>query len=1561
MAQDSASSGGSWTASSAPKAPQSHTNLDLDRYLADTQKHMAEWVATACFSNEDYTAHDSSVESSGSNLPPIQEEAESPARQGHSQSSSPFSPPKPGQKLSLDLPRTIPMSESADVSDSFPNSALSDSSERPHIKRGKSGPRIPAVNPFAIRSARNSLDLPHGVNGPINSSMDSGSQLSKIDTRLRTFPGWEESSEHKRENSDETLVADSDICSAYEFLSTASPIAHLPTPDPDDFTEIPRLGFPEPPTNSLAKRGDYLREQEAARRRAKSMKRLSSLYRFSSSSGRPRSNSASGTSSFDILTQPFVLPPIVTQPAIQKNPYTPAYSIEEWLSYQNNARVVSPTQESIPRFQAEAESNGANTNLPPTSSVAEWNKGPLFNAKDATITTSAVTTSNTRPQPQSPRSVAPTKAQKETNAKANLTEVLLDYTMTVNRLREPMLEHQRAVLRPSKSALLPRPATPVSRAATAVNGTSSPGSVKSIPSVKATSITEEHPMPYAKDAGLVKEHAALMERFRPRKKSIRKAAPLSPVAAKSVASAPASDEKLVQEHTNLMETPKSPSMEAHREPAASPPETAKNLAPPIGGKDAELLKEHAVLMESVKRPSMETTKQPATPSRAPVESLVPTSDGKDATLVEEHTALMEKLRRPSLETTQKAAPFSPVSTKGAAPDGDGKVAKLVEEHTALIEKVRRPSSETTPGTAPSLKVPTTASDAKDEKLVKEHGALMEKLKRPSLETTPPNAAPLEAPKSAAAASNAKDRKLPTTASDAKDEKLVKEHGALMEKLKRPTLETTPPNAAPLEAPKSAAAASNAKDQKLVIEHAALVEKLNQPEAQRTTDEAQMSPMPLGSKDETSTRGPGDKKLVEQHVALMKKLSEPSLGKEQLDRNLNEAEGSVMPQTDTRPAHSMRDELLVEELGAKLERLRQPVTAEVEEKSSERKIPGKPNQSMAEQRQNNFRVSVPSIVASNGRTSPKSPRDGLLVKEHAALLAGVTAPITNGKAIREAPPIKPANPQVSKAQKSTLDGHPAKDHSTTDGRLGRAGIKDDAESPKTATSSSQRKSSKSPEPPRDNNFLEDFEKRVDRLARPDMEDQRACVPASKRDREARGTASTTSASRQVPAKVDPKVTEIEDYAKAVTRLARPNMAEQRAELRTTKSTNTDNAHETADQSMKRKPSMSRLVWDKLRGKDSNKKKETADDIPPVPPIPRSASPTPPNSKIWSMKKPSSIKSSVSADARGEPNGTEESPKAVSEPPSPPRARSKSIFSRRKARGDDMSIKSKEDGESGGKPSGRPTRSPLLAASSPTTNKSDMGDLTAALGAAISDAVGVTYSEMVSPDPVLRKPKKCLTSIESVDETPVHLDPEIRKRVTIIESNDAGDLEGFEGIVATWASQPDDAHASISPKPSLESTGDKGDAAFTNVKTTLAIDDPTSHTMSYPTPGTTPPATPSRPFESDDVAEPLPPRSLSLPTTTIENIPTPITKKVTLRRNVSSAKKLATLRVALARRRSLAWTAIRPFPPPRKESLHPNVRRSLKRVRSPLLASRNGSVTSLRYGKLDAKWSSSSLPM
>ncbi|KAJ3178785.1 hypothetical protein HDU87_003340 [Geranomyces variabilis] len=357
-----------------------------------------------------------------------------------------------------------PESGAASFQDSPASSLTGGSAGRGQVRYRQ---RLPAVNPHAIRSARNSLELnPRGEESMLRISR-SVPHFDAVDGIISPFA-------RSRQDSDETIVADStfddpDMFSAYEFLSSSRVPCAMPYDGSSERrmqgSEISSLvdKFPQPPGENSGK--SFALEQyqlmQAWTQRKKAGKgstaakgaagtSLASLSEHGVNSARdallPRSLNLPAITSEYQLTPPSS-PPLFSQPQ----------TVDEWLRYQyagadgENGAAPMPgpfrTSKKPPKRMSFV--------------MTDWKRGRFQGATNAFSTSTSSIASVPKPEVSIPEEAeapvslpaAPTEVVKELPLikKAVLNEVLLDYTMTVNRLREPALDSQRAVLRKTRS------------------------------------------------------------------------------------------------------------------------------------------------------------------------------------------------------------------------------------------------------------------------------------------------------------------------------------------------------------------------------------------------------------------------------------------------------------------------------------------------------------------------------------------------------------------------------------------------------------------------------------------------------------------------------------------------------------------------------------------------------------------------------------------------------------------------------------------------------------------------------------------------------------------------------------------------------------------------------------------------------------------------------------------------------------------------------------------------------------------------------------------------------
>ncbi|KAJ3161987.1 hypothetical protein HDU86_005685 [Geranomyces michiganensis] len=354
----------------------------------------------------------------------------------------------------------------ADTSQVSSSSTLTaNSAARGPIRNRK---RLPAVNPHAIRSARNSLELQprHGEDSLLRTSR-SVPQFDAVCDRLSPFA-------RSRQDSDETIVADAtfddpDMFSAYEFLSNSRVPSALPY---DDLTDNRNQGseisslvdkFPQPPGEnsgkSFALEQYQLMQMWAQRKRAG--KTSNAAKRAGGVSVASQLEKGGNGARDALLSKSLNLPAITSdfQPTPPSSPphFIKPQTVDEWLRYQ----------------YADADGdNGAapmpgpfrNSKKPPKRMsyvITDWKKGRFQGASNTLSNSTSSIASASRPEltiseeAERPASVPASPTEVVTKLplmkKAVLNEVLLDYTMTVNRLREPALDSQRAVLRKTRS------------------------------------------------------------------------------------------------------------------------------------------------------------------------------------------------------------------------------------------------------------------------------------------------------------------------------------------------------------------------------------------------------------------------------------------------------------------------------------------------------------------------------------------------------------------------------------------------------------------------------------------------------------------------------------------------------------------------------------------------------------------------------------------------------------------------------------------------------------------------------------------------------------------------------------------------------------------------------------------------------------------------------------------------------------------------------------------------------------------------------------------------------
>ncbi|KAJ3171684.1 hypothetical protein HDU88_007764 [Geranomyces variabilis] len=327
--------------------------------------------------------------------------------------------------------------------------------------------RLPAVNPHAIRSARNSLELnPRGEDSFLRSSR-SVPHFDALGGTLSPFA-------RSRQDSDETIVADAtfddpDMFSAYEFLSSSRVPSALPY---DGSVERRKQGseisslvdkFPQPPGENSGK--SFALEQyqlmQAWTQRKKAGKGSTAAKGAGGTSSASQSEDGGNSARDALLPRSLNLPAITSEYQLTPPSSPPLFSqpqtVDEWLRYQyagadgENGAAPMPGPFRTSKKPAKRMS----------FVMTDWKRGRFQGAANAFSTSTSSIASASRPEVSIPEEVeapvslpaTPTEVVKEVPLikKAVLNEVLLDYTMTVNRLREPALDSQRAVLRKARS------------------------------------------------------------------------------------------------------------------------------------------------------------------------------------------------------------------------------------------------------------------------------------------------------------------------------------------------------------------------------------------------------------------------------------------------------------------------------------------------------------------------------------------------------------------------------------------------------------------------------------------------------------------------------------------------------------------------------------------------------------------------------------------------------------------------------------------------------------------------------------------------------------------------------------------------------------------------------------------------------------------------------------------------------------------------------------------------------------------------------------------------------
>ncbi|KAJ3011831.1 hypothetical protein HKX48_006628 [Thoreauomyces humboldtii] len=477
------------TASEVSSSPQMTT--ELLHFLAANQKHMAGWAESGGLPADSFDyprRHDSAGYATAPTSPrPValaqmsyhdqQRLLAAQYELQEQQSAQDLSPQPPSDETlygdddaarSMESSRGSPTSPST-LQRSPAHSFVTTSSNSSKLRKQM---RLPVVNPHAIQSARNSLDLAKmEILGTTRASgLSKALSVPNLDDRYSQDFGEPRNvhSERKRLESDETLIGeptfhDPDMYSAYEFLngSRMEPMPPRPSMQRDEISDLVDK-FPYPPPQDLTGNKSFALEQyqimQAWGQKGKKKKKGSKAHLAAPTTLPQPSMNTSVVSLRDAVPQPSRLPTLASQltppasPPRSRNVKT----VDEWLSYQNGGPEASESGYDSNR------GSGSTTDLPLSldssrgrkeadrrmSLSLNWKRGRFLSGNDRDGSVDDLS------YPMSPMGDATLDRrirESPVMKKAVLNEILLDYTMTVNRLREPALDSQRASLRKSKS------------------------------------------------------------------------------------------------------------------------------------------------------------------------------------------------------------------------------------------------------------------------------------------------------------------------------------------------------------------------------------------------------------------------------------------------------------------------------------------------------------------------------------------------------------------------------------------------------------------------------------------------------------------------------------------------------------------------------------------------------------------------------------------------------------------------------------------------------------------------------------------------------------------------------------------------------------------------------------------------------------------------------------------------------------------------------------------------------------------------------------------------------
>ncbi|KAI8917683.1 hypothetical protein DFJ77DRAFT_314824 [Powellomyces hirtus] len=482
---------------------------ELLQYLASTQKHMVEWAASAGLPADRFAdPHRGFLPSFASSLaaePPkpsrtnldhraqlqaYQEQQKQLEHQYMLQQMQQLEQDGDGSEQTLQTGGAKSSAGSLDGDRTAPSphptpSLSSGTSSR--IGKGRNRVRLPAVNPHAIRTARNSLELPPvgRQNEELYSSIHHpASAYPSVDTQ-RSFPNLNDkyahatraNGQHVRQESDETLVADPgfddpDMYSAYEFLNssrlnTALHSQSRKSHDAQVATEISHLvdKFPLPPNDAAGKafalEQYQIMQAWGQRKKGRQAKRggiVTTPLPNSPTNGNTSPGPAGGPQPTSLPTITHSLTPPATPPKSSRKPKT----VDEWLAMTTGISVDTISENTTAKGVQGSEGSLRPKHMKKLSTVMnDWKKSRFQGQMDqsevgdnnpnasSSHVDSFMESTQTGSSIAQEENVLP--AEKQALNKAVLNEILLDYTITVNRLREPALDSQRAVLRLRKT------------------------------------------------------------------------------------------------------------------------------------------------------------------------------------------------------------------------------------------------------------------------------------------------------------------------------------------------------------------------------------------------------------------------------------------------------------------------------------------------------------------------------------------------------------------------------------------------------------------------------------------------------------------------------------------------------------------------------------------------------------------------------------------------------------------------------------------------------------------------------------------------------------------------------------------------------------------------------------------------------------------------------------------------------------------------------------------------------------------------------------------------------